>query len=294
WADSTKDGYSRHVHHFLEFCDRERVPAHLRFPADEFVLCAYAASDAGKISANTIQNRLTGLKAWHNAHNAPWGGSLRLRVVLNGAKNLTPSSSKSPPRPPITIAMLRLLTEHLDLTQPKDVAVLACALVAFWAQCRLGELLSSSASDLSTDARPSRAHFQRSLLDRDAYTLFLPRTKVNKNGEKVVLLEQNRSVDPISHLRSHLSTNKLDDNLPLLAYSTPSGPRSLTKTAFLNRCNQIWCKFGYPRTTGHSFRIGGTTELLTTGTAPDVVKTMGRWSSDSFLRYWRDLEVIAP
>jgi len=68
----------------------------------------------------------------------------------------------------------------------------------------------------------------------------------------------------------------------------------LTKVAFLSRCNQIWTASGYPRTTGHSFRIGGTTELLTSGVPPDVVKSMGRWSSDSFLRYWRDLETIAP
>ena len=108
WADSTLDGYSRHVHRFLGFCKRERVLDNLHFPADEFILCAYMAADAGRISTNTIQNRLTGLKAWHNAHNAPWNGSLRLRVILNGAKNMTPSSSKSPPRPPITIDMLHL------------------------------------------------------------------------------------------------------------------------------------------------------------------------------------------
>ena len=178
--------------------------------------------------------------------------------------------------------------------QPRDMAVLACALVAFWAQCRLGELLSSSSSDLSTESKPSRAHFKHSLLDRNAYTLFLPHTKINRNGEKVILLEQNGSVDPIARLHSHLSTSKLDDNLPLFTFSTPSGPCTLTKTAFLNRCNQIWSRFGYPHSTGHSFHIGGTTELLTTRTAPDVIKTMGCWSSDSFLHYWRDLEVIAP
>jgi hypothetical protein len=68
----------------------------------------------------------------------------------------------------------------------------------------------------------------------------------------------------------------------------------LTKKLFLDRCNSIWSTYGYPRTTGHCFRIGGTTELLILGTPPDVVKVTGRWSSDSFLRYWRSLEEIAP
>jgi hypothetical protein len=51
---------------------------------------------------------------------------------------------------------------------------------------------------------------------------------------------------------------------------------------------------GISRITGHSFRIGGTTELLRRGVPPDVVKMAGRWSSDSFLRYWRKKEDILP
>jgi hypothetical protein len=294
WAKSTLAGYARHVTHFLDFCKREQVPPALQFPADEFVLCAYAAADAGHVSAGTIQNRLSGLKAWHNAHGAPWNGGLRLQVIINGAKNLAPSSSKKPPRPPITVAMLQLLFDGLDLTKPIDAAVAACALLAFWGQIRLGELLSSSASDLSTTARPARSQFVHSLRSMGSHTLALPQTKTNRSGEKIVLVPRSDSLDPISRVRAHLSTSELPRNLPLLAYSTPSGPRMLTKAAFLARCNQIWAASGYPRTTGHSFRIGGTTELLTSGVPPDVVKTMGRWSSDSFLRYWRDLETIAP
>ena len=75
---------------------------------------------------------------------------------------------------------------------------------------------------------------------------------------------------------------------------TPEGLRPLTKPVFLQRCNDIWHPLGYPRTTGHCFRIGGTTELLIAGTPPDVVKATGRWSSDSFMRYWRSLDDIAP
>ena len=109
-----------------------------------------------------------------------------------------------------------------------------------------------------------------------------------------MLVPRSDSLDPISHVCAHLSTSKLPRNLLLLAYSTPSGPHMLTKAAFLTRCNQIWAASGYPCTTGHSFRIGGTTELLTSGIPPDIIKTMGCWSSDSFLRYWHDLETITP
>ncbi|EJD43119.1 hypothetical protein AURDEDRAFT_44117, partial [Auricularia subglabra TFB-10046 SS5] len=61
----------------------------------------------------------------------------------------------------------------------------------------------------------------------------------------------------------------------------------LTKTAFLSRLNEIWMATGMKKVSGHCFRIGGTTALLRAGVPPEVVKTAGRWKSDSFLRYWR-------
>ncbi|KAF8602649.1 hypothetical protein BDV93DRAFT_405222, partial [Ceratobasidium sp. AG-I] len=61
----------------------------------------------------------------------------------------------------------------------------------------------------------------------------------------------------------------------------------LTRDAFMKRCNDIWTPLGYQRSTGHAFRIGGTTGLLKAGIAPEVVKIMGRWGSDAFFRYWR-------
>jgi hypothetical protein len=45
---------------------------------------------------------------------------------------------------------------------------------------------------------------------------------------------------------------------------------------------------------GHGMRIGGATELLLQGVAPDVVATQGRWKSRAFLEYWRKIESILP
>jgi len=60
----------------------------------------------------------------------------------------------------------------------------------------------------------------------------------------------------------------------------------------MNMCNEIWKKEDIQRITGHSFRIGGTTAYLMAGVDPDIVKKMGRWSSDAFLRYWRNVNGI--
>lgn len=68
----------------------------------------------------------------------------------------------------------------------------------------------------------------------------------------------------------------------------------MTGRRMLRRLNEILANAKHTRITGHCFRIGGTTHLLLQGVPPDVVKLMGRWTSDAFLCYWRSLEIIAP
>jgi hypothetical protein len=148
WASSTVRRYSGSITQFIRFCDTEGILNHLRFPEDEFVLCAFAASSVGVHARSTPRNRLSALKAWHVIHNMEWKGSARLRYVLNGVHNLAPRGSRHPPRPPINARMISQLIDHLDLSSPFDIAVAACATTAFWGQCRLGELLPSSASIL--------------------------------------------------------------------------------------------------------------------------------------------------
>ena len=294
WANSTVRRYSGAIEQFIRFCDAEGVPAHLRFPADEFVLCAFAASSAGVHARSTPRGRLSALKAWHIAHNLEWKGSSRLRYVLDGVHNLAPRDSKHPPRPPINSTMISQLIQNLDLDSPLDIAIAACATTAFWGQCRLGELLPSSLSVLQSTPFPVRSSFMKSTRNPHAFVIRLPRTKTHSHGQEVILVDQCLTIDPITLLKRHLRINNISVDAHLFSYTSPQGSSPLTKSLFLQRCNDIWSRLGYPRTTGHCFRIGGTTELLIAGTPPDVVKATGRWSSDSFLRYWRSLDDIAP
>jgi hypothetical protein len=294
WADSTVKRYSGTIKQFMRFCDAERVPAHLRFPADEFLLCAFAASSLGIHAGGTPRSRLSALKAWHTAHNVEWKGSARLRYVLNGVHNSAPRNSKRPPRPPINARMLAQLVENLDLNSPLDAAVAACAATAFWGQCRLGELLPSSSSPLLPVALPARSDFKRSVRNPQSCILHLPCTKTHRHGQDVILVDQRAPINPISLLKNHIRVNNVPLDVHIFSYTSIDGHPSLSKTLFLQRCNEIWALLGYPRTTGHCFRIGGTTELLVAGTPPDVVKATGRWSSESFLRYWRSLDALAP
>jgi hypothetical protein len=190
--------------------------------------------------------------------------------------------------------MLSQLINNLDSNSSLDLAVAACAATAFWGQCRLGKLLPSSPSALSHISLPTRADFKRSLRNPQSCLLCLPWTKTHRHGQDVVLVDQRRPVNPISLLKKHLHLNKVPSQSHIFSYNLATGLVSLAKPVFLQRCNTIWRHLGYPRVTGHCFCIGGTTELLVAGTPPDIVKVTGRWSSESFLRYWRSLDDIAP
>ncbi|KAF8798261.1 hypothetical protein BYT27DRAFT_7228401 [Phlegmacium glaucopus] len=165
--------------------------------------------------------------------------------------------STKPPRIPINAVMLSHLINALNLLDPLDAAFAACAVTAFWGQCRLGELLPSRIADSSTLVLPSRTDLKRSPRNPSAYMLHLPHTKTHHRGQDVVIVEQRDPINPISHT---------PHTLPLFAYATHEGHRSFTKKIFLQRCNHIWQSLGYPHMTGHCFRIGGT--------PPDVVKAM--------------------
>ena len=294
WANSTIDRYSGAIKEFIQFCDAERVPEHMRFPTDEYVLCAFAASSLSKHSGSTPCARISALKAWHAAHNVDWKGSIRLRYVLKGVSNAAPRSSTRSPRLPIKAKMLTQLVKTLDLNSPIDAAVAACAATAFWGQCRLGELLPLSSTSPDCAALPSRSDFKRSIRNPQSCVLHLPSTKTHRHGQDIVLVDQCFPINPISLLKNHIRINNVTNTDFIFSYSMADGHFSLSKAHFLRRCNVVWHSLGYPHTTGHCFRIGGTTELLIGGTPPDVVKATGRWSSGSFMRYWRSLDAIAP
>jgi hypothetical protein len=97
-------------------------------------------------------------------------------------------------------------------------------------------------------------------------------------------------------MKAHLDLNSdAPVSSHLFSYQDASGRwRSLTKAKFLDHCHTIWNSLAMLKVHGHSFRIGGATELLLGGIPPHVVASIGRWKSMAFLLYWRKVsEVVA-
>ena len=68
----------------------------------------------------------------------------------------------------------------------------------------------------------------------------------------------------------------------------------MVKSWFIARCHQVWQIFGLLLPSGHSFHIGGVTELLLAGVPLEVIAAIGQWKSLAFLLYWWKIEEILP
>ncbi|KAF5383112.1 hypothetical protein D9615_004838 [Tricholomella constricta] len=294
WKPSTSAGYSRSVDQFFAFCSNLNAPASAWLPASEDLLCAFAASFSGTLAASSIRSKCAALRSWHILNGLPWLGSTKLAYTIKGCESMRPPSSFTAKRNPVTIQMLTAILSGLDPACARDSCTVAIACTAFWGQLRLGELLPDREGLLSADRLP-RWRDLHSPNSRGTRLLHLPQSKTSGyKGEDVVITRQ-ATADPIQHLADHGKHIATVDSWPLAWYASSAGsPVALTKRKFLLRCNGILAALALPHISGHSFRIGGTTHFLLSGVAPDIVKIMGRWSSDSFLRYWRCLEVIAP
>ncbi|KAF8581630.1 hypothetical protein K439DRAFT_1647853 [Ramaria rubella] len=264
-ASSNLKGYGHTVKQYLKFCDKEKIPRKLRWPANKLVLCSFAAS-------HTLSERLA--------------------YVVNGITNLAPPTSIQAPRPPVTRAMLQALYNGLDLAEPFHTAVFTAACDAFWGQCSLGELLCNTLNTFDARRHLTTASYT---IHTNSATITLPWMNTKKGrGEVVTLAHQIAPLDPATTHTLHWTINQAPIRSHLYAYTRFSTFVPLTKSVFLHCCNKIWADAGHPQTTGHSFQIGGTTELLLAGVPPDVVKAMGHWNSDAFLVYWRSLNELAP
>jgi hypothetical protein len=182
---------------------------------------------------------MSALKAWHILNSMPWNGNIQLKYTLKGADNLTPKASIHSLRPPISRDMLITLNSNLDTTLPLDACVAAAANTAFWAQCRLGKLLSPRARSFDATMNPTTQNLGPATTSAGSHILHLPNTKTHgKWGDDIYICHQSNATDPIAALANHYLINKLSNQLPLFSYLiTPTTRLALTKRAFLNCCN---------------------------------------------------------
>jgi hypothetical protein len=272
------------------------VPEIDRCPADPILMLIFITTCAGSYSGKTLANYFYAIRAWHLLHGAPWKmNQPEMKAVLDGAAILAPPSSKKPKRAPLTINNILAIASRMDLSKPLDAAVYACLTTTFFSAACLGEFTLPSLKVFVQTRHVKPSDIRR---DQDRHglkvTVFhLPHTKSSINGEDVYWSTQTGMIDPEAALAVHFTINNPPHDKPLFSWRHPHGLRPLTRSEFLKRINLAASELAIQSLKGHgSIRIGATLEYLLRGVPFDVVKSIGRWSSEAFLLYLRQHAVI--
>ncbi|KIJ06928.1 hypothetical protein PAXINDRAFT_91249 [Paxillus involutus ATCC 200175] len=315
WAESTKELYGTGLLVFHVYCDIHDVPDAQRAPISRNLLAAFLASCAGALSGSTISNYAAALRAWHVLHGLTWSiNESEYKALLEGATRLAPASSKRPKCSPFTAAILENFKEAMNLEDPHDAAIFACLVSSFYCIAHLGEFTVPAISRFDPTKHISRAGLiiTRNHNNLPVMKFSIPNTKTSSDGEEVHCAgtlvpysaphEPPSSTDPRHAIETHFRINHDEPHAHLFSWRHPSGTmRPLSKKEVIKRIDTIAveaCR-GIARGTlyspGHSLRIGGTLHYLLNGVPFDMVKTMGRWSSESFTLYLRHHAlVLAP
>ncbi|KAJ3820733.1 hypothetical protein F5880DRAFT_1668963, partial [Lentinula raphanica] len=304
-ADSTKSTYAAGLRRWHQYCDLEKIPHALRMPASITLVLGFIGHYMGTVSGLTIRSWLSGIRAWHIQHGAPWSldNSPELKIARAGAR-VAGAHHRRAIRNPITLSHMTALYLSLNFNVPFHCAVWAVSCMAFWGCRRLGELTIPSKHGLNPKYHALHSTAIHFMLNSDgspkSVSFKIPWTKTTKEeGAKVVGTAQANSLKlfcPCQALQHHLEKNRsVPGGFSLFAYIDVLGqPQNMVKSVFLDFCTSIWAKVGLNNVHGHSFRIGGAVELLLAGVSPEVVAATGGWTSLAFLLYWRRFEEIIP
>ena len=227
------------------------------------------------LSAIAFHSRISGYPLVHE--NMP-----RLHYLFRGIRRIQAVTlPKRRLRIPISVHHLSALRQHFQQSYyPHDALMLwAASTSAFFGLLRSSEYTCpTSASYIPATLLRSHLSFNS---DFSRATLHLPFSKTDPfgRGASVQLTAIPSPFCPVSAL-AHYTAARRSSSGPLFIFSDG---------AFLTRAHLAGIlRAVFPLQSDihtHSFRIGGATALASAGVPEYLIQIMGRWSSDSFLRY---------
>ncbi|KAK4702117.1 hypothetical protein P7C70_g4108, partial [Phenoliferia sp. Uapishka_3] len=301
----TLQGYGGSIYRAIKWLINSGWKPEDILPMDDSALMSVLGVHVGVHRVCTAERTLSALKWWHALHGfelvapkAEW------RILRNGCKALQPPATKL--RPPVTMSDLKFMISHLNVTgdgaNPHDIAFKACILTTFHAMARLRETTSAKVGSPALGYSPTRddvTFFPSTRSTPARATIRIPYDKVRKTaGRELIIVSQSAdpSMCPLLALQDHLRVNVAPSSMGLFTYMEDKEPhpwRQMTHSWVINHSNALLARGGFPPINGHSFRFGGATYYLTMRVNSDIVKSIGGWASDSFLRYWRNQSLIA-
>ena len=217
----------------------------------------------------------------------PLPGALRLNLVLKGIRRTkaTPPKVKLPVTPLVLYRLRRVLL--LKPADPDKVIWAACC-VGFFGFLRTADFAVPSSSKFD----PS-VHLAVQDVVIDSFTspsllqirIKMSKTDQFKQGTSVFLAASHNELCPLAALLSYLVSHPPGEG-PLFQFADGS---PLTRPRFVTEFRKALMAAGVQAEayTGHSFRIGAATTAAAKGVADNLIKALGRWTSEAYQIYIR-------
>lgn len=240
----------------------------------------------------TIKLYLAGIRFHYikNKMGDPTANTLRLSYILRAIKKTQINSTLS--RLPITCTILAqmcaLFKNHIVFNTFFDCMLQCVYKTAFYGFLRCGEFTCNSFHDMFF----LRVSDVQIAPDLSFFKLHLRVSKTDPFAKGVTItIFENSLMTPVASMRSYL-------NLRLSQGALPSAPlfvndlfssKPLLRHTFMSYLKETLARIGLENEsfTGHSFRIGASTSAAAAKVEDHVIKALGRWTSDCFIRYIR-------
>jgi len=294
----TRSTYATGVRAYQRFCDESGVPVGDRIPANEARLIEFVAWCSTTVAPPTIKVYLSAVRSWHvdNGYGDPTIGRLQLERVVRGAQRI--GSQPRQVRLPLTIEILRRIWA-VEVDQGWDDVMFRAAIsLGFFGFLRLGELTLPTATtpfdprvhatvgDLTFGQHAQAGPFV-------AFRIKVSKTDPFRQGSTVHLGTTGMPICPVNALSTYLTYRPVKaqqgSSLNVSPLFIDNDGRILTKAVFIAmmRVRMQTAGLDAHAFSGHSLRIGAATTAAAAGLPDWLIKAMGRWKSDAYLRYVR-------
>ncbi|CAC5405602.1 unnamed protein product [Mytilus coruscus] len=213
-----------------------------------------------------------------NGLEEPISGNWQIQKVLNGVRRSIGDAQKGAEL--MTPRLLLMIKANLDLNSQNDICIWSACLMGFYGLLRPGNFLHSGKYVEHRDIQICDVHYHR-----NDYVIELQWTKTVQFRERKLNIVLPSIVGhpwcPASAIKEllhfHFKRGAKEDALLLC---------NLSYQMFITRINSILISNDVKQhITGHSFRRGGATWCLRIGMSDSMIKDIGMWRSDAYLRY---------
>ena len=220
-------------------------------------------------------------QGWHD----PLKDTHQLSAILRGAQKQATPRTRSPISPALLQNIVTTILKSTHLRSHDRYLYVSAMTMAFFGCLRCGEITYPSTGTFN----PRRHLTIKDIkLSKQVLEVIIKHSKTDQTGKgsKVIIGPGNHRLCPLKLLRKFLQYCKQAPRSDALFRFHNT---SLLTRAKLRTLQEALQTLGLPahKYGTHSLRIGSATAAATAGVPMDIIKMMGRWSSECYRQYIR-------